>query len=352
MFLFEKYKPIHYEDCIFNRNILDQLLHLSSYDDIPHLIISGPSGGGKKTIVKLFLEALYDQDVNILTRNKYKITGSSSKKEIEFSQSNYHIEIEPTNTNHDKHILQEVIKQYAQHKSFNIFSRNRNFKTIIIYNIENLANNSQAALRRTMELYAKSCRFVMICNNLTKIFDPLRSRCRTFCVPLPTIQNISRIISYISLMEKIKLPSSQKKYILSNCNHNLARAIWILDCIRLESSCVIPLHEVFDTVVELILNISENKNLIRVFDDDIRGNIYSILITNISGTEIITTIMDQLLIRIEDDTINTKIIQHASEAEYNLVHKRRDINHIDYFILGVMKDLIHSKAKNSKRLKK
>jgi len=152
MFLFEKYRPSSVKDFLFNKGIMEQLMHIASNEDIPHIIISGPAGGGKKTLVKFFLEALYDPDVNILSKRKYNINGSSTKKEIEIMQSNYHIIIEPTNTN----------KQYAMHKSFDIFKTKRKFKTIVIYNIENLANNSQSALRRTMELYAKTCRFVMV----------------------------------------------------------------------------------------------------------------------------------------------------------------------------------------------
>jgi replication factor C subunit 3/5 len=351
MFLFEKYRPTNIKDFLFNREILEQLMHIASNEDIPHIIISGPSGGGKKTLIKFFLEALYDPDVNILSKMKYNINGSSTKKEIEIMQSNYHIIIEPTNTNHDKYILQEIIKQYAMHKSFNIFKTKRKFKTIVIYNIENLANNSQSALRRTMELYAKTCRFVMVCNNLSKIFDPLRSRCRTFCVPLPSTNDISNVISYISLMENVRLEKNDMQFVLDNCKNNLKKAIWILDSKRLGSNTKITLDEVFEIVVELILDVRNGKNVVKIFDDEIRTNIYNILITNIKGSEIITTLMDQLIRKIDDDETNARIIQCASEAEYNLIHGRRDIIHIDYFIAGVMRELRKSKnikLKNNK----
>ncbi len=351
MFLFEKYRPANVKDFLFNKEIMEQLRHIASNEDIPHIIISGPPGGGKKTLVKFFLEALYDSDVNILSKIKYNINGSSTKKEIEILQSNYHIIIEPTNTNHDKYILQEIIKQYAMHKSFDIFKTKRKFKTIVIYNIENLANNSQSALRRTMELYAKTCRFVMVCNNLSKIFDPLRSRCRTFCVPLPSSNDISNVISYISLMENIKICATDMDYILSNCKNNLKKAIWMLDTKRLNSKTVIKLDEVFATVVELILSVRSGKNVIKIFDIDIRTNIYNILITNIKGSEIITTLMDQLIRKIDDNEINAKIIQCASEAEYNLIHGRRDIIHIDYFVTGVMKELRKYNTVNTNKKK-
>lgn len=347
MFLFEKYRPKSISEFYFNRDIMEQLVHIASYEDIPHIIISGPPGGGKKTLVKFFLEELYGSGVNILSKWKFNVNGSSTKKEIQIMQSNYHIIIEPTSTNHDKYILQEIIKQYAKHRSLVSFDTNRKFKTIVIHNIENLANNSQAALRRTMELYAKTCRFVMICNNLSKVFDPLRSRCRTFCVSLPTPIQIRNVVSHIAIMEKINLKQGEMKEIIEKSNGNLKRAIWMLDAKRLNSSLAITLDDAFELVSSYIFKAVNGKDMIDIFDKHIRSNIYNILITNIKGSEIITTLMDLLIEKIGIDEINAKIIQYASDAEYNLIHGRRDIQHIDYFVMGVIKELIYSKEKLS-----
>lgn len=340
MFLFEKYRPNNVSELMFNQDIMEQLMHIASYDDIPHLIISGPDGGGKKTLLKFFLQSLYDDSINKLNKIKYHITTSAStKKEVDILQSNYHIIIEPTNTNQDKYILQEVIKKYAMHKSFDIFKSKRNFKTIVIYNIEKLSSNSQSALRRTMEIYANKCRFIMVCNNLSKVFDPLRSRCRTFCVALPSPKIINRIITNISIMENIEISDTDKNKITAECNNNLSRAIWGLECIKIKCQGVIALNDVFDKVVELILASTNTKNISKLFDDDLRTHIYNILITNISGSEIISILMDKLNRKIDNSVINAKIIQYASNAEYNLIHGRRDIIHIDYFIAGVIKEL-------------
>ena len=343
MFLFEKYRPKIMQDLLYNKEILKQLVHISTNENIPHIIISGPPGGGKKTLVKFFLEALFDDDVNVLNKIKYNINGSSAKKEIEIMQSNYHIVIEPTNTNHDKYILQEIIKQYAMHKQFKIYKTERKFKIIVICNIENLSTNSQAALRRTMEIYARTCRFVMICNNLSKIFDPLRSRCRTFCVPLPSRNDICRVISYISIMENIKLSKAENEFIINNSGNNLKKAIWLLDAKRFKCDNVIPLDEALLQVVELILNVTKMDNVVNAFDKEIRTNAYNILITNTKGSDIIIILMDELIRRVNDDELGAKIIQFASVAEDNLIHGRRDITHIDFFVCNVMRELYKKK---------
>lgn len=345
-FLLEKYKPHNVNDFLFNVNILEQLLHVATYDDIPHIIISGPPGGGKKTILNKFLEAIYDSDVNCLTKCTYSVSGSSAKKDVEILQSNYHIIIEPTSTNHDKYILQEIIKQYAMHKTFNFFKTQRNFKTIVILNIENLANNSQAALRRTMELYAKTCRFIMVCNNLSKIFDPLKSRCRIFCVPLATSTDINNIITHISIMENILITNVEKQNIINYSEGKLKKAIWMLDAIKYDVDPIILLDKAFVDVVALILQtLTVSKDIIKLVFEGIRANIYSIWITNIGGSVIITTILDRLINIIGDDGICIELVQIASESEFNLIHGRRDIAHIDTYVAQIIKVCFKNKVK-------
>lgn len=343
MFLINKHSPSLVSDSVLNNDILNQLINLASYEDIPHIIISGPIGGGKKTLVKFFLEALYDKSVNNMSNTKYQINGSSKTNIIKIMQSNYHIVIEPTNTNHDKYILQEIIKQYAMHKKFNIFETNRKFKTIVIYDIEKLSTNSQAALRRTMEIYANTCRFVMVCNNLSKIFDPLRSRCRIFCVEQPTIENIIKIVTHIAIIENIKLNSTETNFIVSKCNNNIKEAIWLLNEIRLKCLSELPIYTIFDKIVNLIISVVKSQHIVQIFDNDIRPKIYNILTTTISGTDIIIGIMERLIKKINIDHINNNIIEIASDTEFNMVSGRRDITHIDDFVARVMRVLIINK---------
>ena len=342
MMLLEKYRPKTIYDCEFGLPILRQLLHMANYDDIPHIILSGPPGSGKKTLTNFFLEAIYDSSVNNLTKCIYTINGSSTKKKVEILRSDYHIIIEPTNTNHDKYILQEIIKQYAMSKVFSFLKMQRKFKTIIIHNVENLSNNSQSALRRTMELYAGSCRFIMLCNNLSKIIDPLKSRCRLFCVPLPSKDYIRQTFTKISILENIVLDPKQKNKILNECDNDLKKAINKLDAIKYNNKTDIMLDDKFNDIVGVILSIRtvSNKNVIKTFME-IRDMIYSLVITNIDGPKIMMTIMDKLIDIINDDDICTQIIRLTSELEHNLANGRREIAPIDSFINRILK-LVHS----------
>jgi len=330
---------------------------MANMPNIPHIIISGPIGGGKKTLVHFYLNAVYGPNVNRVSKCKYIVNSSSAKKEVEIIQSSHHIVIEPTNTNHDRHILQGIIKQYAMNKPFSFFQEATKFKTIVIHNIENLAHNSQAALRRTMEKYAKSCRFVMVCNNLSKIIDPLKSRCTVFCVPLPSVQTIKNILRNISIMEDINVSNADLDGIIKYSENNLKEAIGLLDMKRLDVDLIdthrygvqpmIMLDKTFNDVIELILRsmTANPRTFVKDIVEQIRTNIYAISITGIDGPTTIRTIMDRMIDLIDDDQINMELIDIASEYEFNLVHGRRDITHIDPILFGYMRICVRNKHK-------
>lgn len=343
MFLIDKCRPNKIEDFLFNKEILEKLMFISSNEDIPHIIFTGPDCSGKETLVKFLLGILFDSDVNKVDRVKYQIVCPSSKKEVFVNQSNYHISFEPTNTNHDKYILQGIISQYATTGSFKIFKTNRNFKILIIHNAENLASNCQYILRRNMELYASNLRIFILCNDLSKMIDPLRSRCQIFCFSSPTKYDIHNVLTNISLKENIDMNTNDYQYILQNCNNNLTKAIWMLDCKRLGSEDKPNLDIIYDVLINIIFTSCDTEKFGEIFDLKIRTNIYNILITNIKGSEIILTLMEKIIDKIDDEETICKIVQHASFTEYNLIHGRRDIKHIDYFIIQVIRELYNKK---------
>src|SRR3990167_878267 len=106
---------------------------MSADDSIPHVIFYGPEGSGKKTIINLFLEMIYDKDVHKLEDCIYKVAGSGNKiTEVIVKQSNYHIIIEPNNNNFDRYLIHDIVKEYAKRRSLGIFKTIRQFKMVVI----------------------------------------------------------------------------------------------------------------------------------------------------------------------------------------------------------------------------
>ena len=104
MFFVDKYAPNDPDDILFHKRELELLKKMSQDNSVPHIIFSGPEGSGKKTLIKLFLEMLYDKDVHTLNDSIYRVSGSgNTTTDVVIKQSNYHIVIEPNNNNFDRY---------------------------------------------------------------------------------------------------------------------------------------------------------------------------------------------------------------------------------------------------------
>lgn len=329
MFLIDKYSPKSLSDFRYNKEIMNLLQYAATKDDIPHIILAGPEGSGKKVLAKFLLEEIYDETVHTLRKNSYEI----GKKTMEMDESRFHIVIDATNTNREKQILQEIIKMFAARGTLNVFKTYRCFKTIVIYNVEKLSSNSQAALRRTMETYASVCRFIMLCDNITSIIEPLRSRCSIYTVTKPSMSVITKRLHEINIQENIGLSASEIKEIA--CPY-MSRSIWRLDCVRLGCKKSLPLDDCFTMIINIIM---DKEDCVMMFNDIIRQQIYDILITDLSTTEIISRIVNEIIDRINCPEALKQIITVAADAEYNAVHGRRESLHIDTVIWCIIKTM-------------
>lgn len=130
-------------------------MKLDSYiekDSIPNILFFGPYMCGKEEIYKNFIRNLYKSNENI---SKYVLT------------------INCLSTNGIK-----IIKEHIKLFSMQIFNRTKdvNFKTIVLEHADNLTYDSQYSLRRTIEQYSKTTRFIFICENKYRLLNPLSSR--------------------------------------------------------------------------------------------------------------------------------------------------------------------------------
>lgn len=120
----------------------------------------------------------------------------STSTTIEFSifTSNYHIEMTPSDNDHnDRHIVQNVVKEIASNT--NIESKSgRGFKVLIINEADKLTKEAQGGLRRTMEKYVKNCRMILLCTNVHRLINPIRSRCLNIRLPAPDSETIQGIL--------------------------------------------------------------------------------------------------------------------------------------------------------------
>jgi len=339
MLVIDKYAPTCIEDSYFNKAELNKLQKMSKDNAIPHIIFFGPEGSGKKKTINLFLEMLYGDGIYKLKDTKYEVTGSSNiSTEVILKQSNYHIVIEPNNNNFDRYLIQEVVREYAKRIPLKCFTTNKTFKTVLINNIDNMSYYAQTSLRRTMEKYSHTCRFIIWGYSLSRIIDPLRSRCYCFRLRAPTCSELLEIVIDVGYYENMKLSLDDCYDIIKRSGRNIKTLAWLLDCKKIGE----PFETSYDKFIDTVTDILYNNNL-----DDvkvIRNSLYNAIITNIQGRSIIKSIVDKL---IENDTLSEyvkmRIIENAAYYEHNLVRKRRDIKHIEGFIISIMVIIFNEK---------
>jgi replication factor C subunit 3/5 len=221
MLWLDKYRPHALSDMKFHSTLNQQLQQLASPEKVqslPHLLFYGPSGAGKKARVGALLRAVYGAgaDKVKVEMRSFKISGgkvvdqgasSSDGVELAILSSSYHVEMSPSDVGpfKDRLVTQAVVKEMAQS---NMPTGAVTFKIVVLNDVDELSRDAQAALRRTMEKYSSTCRFILISQNPCRVIDPLRSRCIALRVPAPSVAEIQVVLQGVASAERVELPAA------------------------------------------------------------------------------------------------------------------------------------------------
>ena len=332
MLLIDKYRPT-LKSIKIHSKIYDLLLSISRDDEMPNIIFHGPEGSGKKTMIQIFLEMVFDETVKKTKHIKYNITSSGNKIiEENIKQSCYHIVIEPKNNNSDRYMIHDIVKEYAKRRTFDVFKTKKAFKVVLINNIDNMSYYAQTSLRRTMERYNDKCRFILLSNSLSKVIKPLQSRCMTIRVPAPHDNELLRLMLHVAIKEKIDLSIEQCRNILEVADGNMKTMLWELEFMLHGSNMNnITYFMSINDIIKLLLE-TKIENLITI-----RDIIFNLMITNIDTTTIIKDIMSKFCSLKLSEKLTYNIILECANYEYQLLQSRREIFQFDALMIGIMK---------------
>ena len=308
------------------------------YSNFQHLVIYGSINSNKEQFVNLLLENIYGKNNIELKDVEYIINGyGNTKTKVNIKQSKYHIVIEPNSNGFDKYLIQEIIQYYAKTQLLNILKYKKLFKIVVINKLDNLSYYAQASLRRTMEKYSDSCKFIFICDQLSKINEPIRSRCIMIRTPLPTNEQILDIILKISDNEKIILKPYEYNEIVTQSEYKINTAIWILELKKYNLKYEKNWEELSYEIVNLIIN-KKNYNNKKCYSciKKIRKIFYLLFITNIPTHIIIRNIMVKLLESVEDINLKNNIIEITSIFELRLSQGTRQIIHFEAYCIRLI----------------
>lgn len=188
----QKYVPSILDECIGNSNIIDTLKYYLLNNNIPNMIITGPNGVGKQAaIVSMIHEYLKEYEPQACL----VIHGS---------------------VNRGKDVVSEKIEQKKNDKSYmgpnimNFIKRKQSLPTglckiILIYDFDQMTREAQMALRRIIELYSDTVRFIFTCNNISNIIEAIQSRCVLLKFSKLLDNEVQDVLQHICEQEGVKL---------------------------------------------------------------------------------------------------------------------------------------------------
>lgn len=312
-----------------------------NYQHLPNLLIHGSSGSGKRTLIRILLKELYGDNAINTRKEEYSITGyGNTSIDVEIEQSNYHLVIEPNNSGFDKYLIQEIVTEYAKRQSQFVCSK-APFKIVIINNVDNLSYYAQTSLRCTMERYQKNCKFILCSYQISKIIEPLRSRCLDIRVPKPSNSDIMETLFWISSNEGFVIPYKIYQKILRECERDVKVAIWMLEMYRMNIrnfslSWKLSLQRIVDIFMDMYKK-KKDLNITNIIECRLILN--NILITNINGTDIMTQLLDMILqnCACHPRDVVLKIIENFSNFENRLSKGKRSIIHLEGLLISLFR---------------
>jgi replication factor C small subunit len=193
----EKYRPKILSDIVGHPGIIGRLQSYVQTGNLPHLLFTGSAGIGKTTAAVA------------LSREFYGDQWAANFREM--------------NASDDRGIdaVRHGIKQFAHTSPMG----GANFKILFLDEADALTMDAQAALRRTMESYAESCRFILSCNYSSKIIDPIQSRCAIYRFKPLDGESVKKEIARISTIEEITLTPEALDAIVYVAQGDMRRAI-------------------------------------------------------------------------------------------------------------------------------
>ncbi len=201
----EKYRPGKFDDIIGQASIVDRLRSYAESRNLPHLLFAGPAGTGKTTCSIVLAKELFGE----YWRENFMELNASDERGIKVVRGD------------PEHNVPSKIKNFARTAPLGGAS----FKIIFLDESDALTSDAQSALRRTMELYSRNCRFILSANYPGKIIDPIQSRCAVFQFSPLRDADIRKCIDNIVSAEHLSITGEAIDYIIRYSRGDSRRAI-------------------------------------------------------------------------------------------------------------------------------
>ena len=186
----EKYRPSSLDTYIGNEHLKSKVSMYLESGDLPHLLLYGRAGTGKTTLAKLLVNNI---------ECDYLYINASDENNVD--------------------TVRTKVKNFASTVGF------KDMKVIILDECDYITPNAQAALRNLMETFSKHCRFILTCNYVERIIDPIQSRCQSFQIIPPSKAEVAKHLHSILIQENIMDSPEDIKILVESGYPDIRRVI-------------------------------------------------------------------------------------------------------------------------------
>ena len=186
----EKYRPSSLDTYIGNDHLKSKVSVYIESGDLPHLLFFGKAGTGKTTLAKLLVNNI---------ECDYLYINASDENSVD--------------------TVRNKVRQFASTVGF------KDLKIITLDECDYISPNAQAALRNVMETFSKHCRFILTCNYVERIIDPIQSRCQSFQIIPPSRSEVAQRMVQILKEEDVVYDLDDLKILINSGYPDIRRVI-------------------------------------------------------------------------------------------------------------------------------
>lgn len=238
---------------------------------------------------------------------------------------------------YDRVVITDIIKQIAQTQQIDPTGQ-REFKVIVLSEVDDLTKDAQHALRRTMEKYVATCRLILCVNSTSRVIPAIKSRCLGIRVSAPTNEEIAQVLKNICDKEKLQLPPELAQQISAKSERNLRRAILMMEACKVQKYPFTKNQEVPEIDWQKYLNETAGQILSDQTPqklEQVRDRFYELLSQGVPSDVIFKGLV-QVLSKNVDISIKAKLLDYASLYEHRMQMGSKAIFHLEAFTAQFM----------------